>query len=59
MKKICMVTTSDIDYDSRILNEAESLSKDYRIVILSRKYPHQNIIKPRYFQIKRIAYHNF
>ncbi len=54
-----MVTTSDIDYDSRILNEADSLSKNFKVIIFSRKYLHQNIIKSRYFQIKRIDYHRF
>lgn len=55
IKKICMVTTSDIDYDSRILNEAESLAKKYQVTILCRKY-HQAIIKSKSFKIKRVNY---
>ncbi|MCL5407043.1 MAG: glycosyltransferase [Patescibacteria group bacterium] len=56
MKKICMITTSDIDYDNRILNEAESLSRKYQVVILARQYSHGIIVKPKIFQIKRIDF---
>lgn len=56
IKKICMLTTSDIDYDSRILNEAETLAKKYQVLILARKYNHSPIVKHRYFRIKRVDY---
>ena len=51
-----MVTTSDIDYDSRILNEAESLAQKYDVTILCRKYPHESFLRPQKFIIKRIDY---
>lgn len=54
--KICMVTTSDIDYDNRILNEAESLSKKYQVIILVREYSHGIGVKPKLFKIQRIGY---
>lgn len=56
MKKICMITTSDIDYDSRILNEARTLAKKYQVTILSRKYFHKKIVQNKSFVIKRINY---
>lgn len=51
-----MLTTSDIDYDSRILNEAETLAQKYQVTILCRKYPHRPTINPKSFQIQRIDY---
>ena len=34
MKKICMLLTSDVERDTRVLNEAETLSKEYDVTIL-------------------------
>lgn len=51
-KKICMVTLPNINYDSRILNEAESLSKDYDVVILNPKYSTSREIGQKKFFIK-------
>lgn len=53
--KICMVTTSEIFYDNRILNEAETLSKKYEVTILARKYPRQKI-RGYNFKVKLIGY---
>lgn len=39
--KICMITTSEVFHDSRILNETKSLSKKYKVTILARRYPNQ------------------
>lgn len=51
--KICMVTTSEIYHDTRILNEAKTLSKKHEIIIIARKY--QNTKSKKYpFKIKLI-----
>lgn len=56
IKKICMITISNVDYDSRILNEATTLAKYFNITILSRK-PSEKVLSKKYpFQIKRIGY---
>lgn len=34
MKKICMLLTSDVERDTRVLNEAEALSAEYDVTIL-------------------------
>lgn len=57
--KICMLTTSDIDFDSRILNEAETLSKRYELTILARHYSHRPLARPQSFKIKRIKFPTF
>lgn len=61
--KICMVTTSEVSHDTRILNEAESLAKAHKVVILARKYPKQKNTSPEQsrrvkysFTVKRIDY---
>lgn len=55
MPKICMITTSEIFHDTRILNEAEVLSKKYELTILARKYPGQK--SQRFpFKIKLISF---
>jgi glycosyltransferase involved in cell wall biosynthesis len=54
-KKICMVTTSEIFHDSRILNEAKTLAKNYQVTILAKKYPGQ-VRKKMPFSIKLIPY---
>lgn len=51
-----MVTTSRIDIDSRIQNEAEALSCDYDVTIICRKYPHIETLKNTPYKVKRIAY---
>ena len=59
--KICMLTTSDIRFDSRILNEAYSLSKKYHLTIISRvekiekapKYP----FKVRFVSLPKLGLH--
>ncbi|MBM2821046.1 MAG: hypothetical protein HW405_806 [Candidatus Berkelbacteria bacterium] len=53
MKKILMITTSEIFHDTRILNEAKTLSRSYEVKILARKYPLQKSIKTT-FKIKLI-----
>ncbi|MEK7142616.1 MAG: glycosyltransferase [Patescibacteria group bacterium] len=59
MKKICMLTTSEIYHDSRILNEAETLTSKYQITILARKYPEQKPAPKFPFEIKIIGFANF
>lgn len=63
IKKICMVTTSDIRFDSRILNEAYSLSKKYDLTIISKgnkktkipKYPFKvKFVEPSKISLKQI-----
>lgn len=56
MKKICMVTTSRIDIDSRIQNEAESLANRYDVTILSRQYNVPITLEKTTYKIKRISY---
>jgi len=55
-KKICMVTTSRLDVDSRIQNEAEALSEDFEVTILCRKYDQPETLKNTPYKIKRISY---
>ncbi|MFA6492762.1 MAG: glycosyltransferase [Patescibacteria group bacterium] len=56
--KICMVTTSEIFHDSRILNEAGTLAKSHQVTILARKYPKQKNQKYP-FKIKLIDFKKF
>jgi len=58
-EKICMVTTSFLDYDTRILKEAETLAKYYDLTILTKKYDRPIILKKSNFKIKRIKYFKF
>jgi len=55
MPKICMLTTSEIFHDSRILNEAKTLSATYDVVILARQYLGQRQLKLSY-RIKLINF---
>lgn len=55
MTKICMLTTSRIEHDSRILNEAETLARDYNVTILARAYQKQKL-KNWPFKIKLIKF---
>ena len=55
-KKICMVTTSRIDIDSRIQNEAEALSQEFEVTILCRKYDLPETLQNTPYTIKRISY---
>jgi len=59
MNKICMVETNDIDYDSRVQNEALALKKNFDLTILARKFSHQDAITKSSYQIKRIRYRRF
>lgn len=54
--KIVMLTTSPIDIDSRILNEAASLGAKHQLTILTRQYDTKPTLKKTNFQVKRIAY---
>lgn len=52
--KICMLTTSEIFHDSRILNEARTLGKDDELVILAKNYSLKPLKTP--YKIKLIDY---
>jgi len=55
MRSICMITTSEIYHDSRILNEAKTLCAKYKVTVLARKYPAEK--RQKYsFRIKLIDY---
>ncbi len=56
MKKICMVTTSRMDIDSRIQNEAEALSTDFEVTVLMRKYDLPVTLVDTPYEIKRVGY---
>jgi glycosyltransferase involved in cell wall biosynthesis len=56
MKKICMVTTSRLDIDSRIQNEAEALSRDFEVTVLMRAYDQPVTLKDTPYKVKRIKY---
>ena len=58
MKKICMVTTSEIFHDTRILSEAAVLARSYDVTILAKKYPNQKVVKYP-FEIKLVNYRKF
>lgn len=51
-----MVTTSEIEHDSRILNEAAVLAKNYELTILAKKYPIKMNQVGRSFRVKLIDY---
>lgn len=51
-----MVTTSRIDIDSRIQNEAEALSSKFDVTVLSRKYDQPETLKNTPYKVKRISY---
>jgi len=51
-----MVTTSEIEHDSRILNEAATLAKNYDLTILAKKYPLKTNQVKRSFKVKLIGY---
>lgn len=51
-----MVTTSEIEHDSRILNEAAALAKKYDLTILAKKYPIKTNQIQRSFKVKLIGY---
>lgn len=55
MKSICMLLTSNVERDTRVLNEAETLSKDYEVTIL---VPDNGVLytenKP--FKVKKVKY---
>jgi len=53
--KICMITTSEIYHDTRILNEASSLSESHKVTVLARRYPDQKSHKHP-FIVKQIDY---
>lgn len=51
-----MVTTSPLDYDTRILNEADTLSQDYKLTILTKKHSLPIMLKKTPFKVKRVRY---
>jgi hypothetical protein len=51
-----MVTTSRLDVDSRIQNEAEALSHDFEVTIICRKYDLPVTLKDTPYKVKRIGY---
>lgn len=53
-KKICMLTLPNLNYDSRILNEAASLSHYYDVTILTPKYHGKISIKNPHYRVKWI-----
>lgn len=55
-KKICMVTTSRLDIDSRIQNEAEALSVDFDVTVLTRKYDLPETLINTPYKVKRVSY---
>ncbi len=55
-KQICMVTTSPLDYDSRILNEAGTLAKHHDLTILAKSYFCPSVLKKTPFKVKRVVY---
>lgn len=54
-----MITTSDINFDSRIINEAKTLSKRYQITIISRKFSSKPIYLNKNIIFKKIAYKKY
>jgi glycosyltransferase involved in cell wall biosynthesis len=50
-----MLTTSEIFHDTRIINEATTLSKKYLVTVLARRYPGQKTL-PFSFRVKLINY---
>lgn len=50
-KKICMITTSNLDYDTRVLNEIETLLRFYDLTVITPGYHRLAKIKPR-FKVK-------
>lgn len=55
-KKICMVTISPLDYDTRILNEARTLSSFYDLTILIPQYRQARSLKKLPFMVKLIKF---
>jgi len=53
MKKICMLTTNPVDFDGRILHEAEALSQSFQVTILARAGRPNPALKNTLFKIKR------
>lgn len=49
-----MLTTSEVFHDSRILNEAKTLSQEYELVVLAKNYSSKPIKTP--YKIKLIDY---
>lgn len=54
--KIVMLTTNPVDFDSRILKEAEVLSADFKITILARDGARNTHLKNAPFEIKRVKF---
>lgn len=53
-QKICMVTTNNLDYDTRILNEAEKLAEDFDVLIITTGFKHQDYIKEPKFKVSPV-----
>lgn len=56
-KKICMVTTSTLNYDTRILNEAETIASWFHLTILkSANYQKKNFSQKTPYRVKSISF---
>lgn len=51
--KICMVTANNLDYDTRILNEAKTLAQVFDLTIITSGCSVPNILKNPLFQVKK------
>jgi len=51
-----MLTTSELDHDTRILNEAYALAGDFDLTVLMRRYDKPGILKQTPFKVKKIGY---
>lgn len=58
-KKICMVTTSNLDYDTRILNEAEALTQNFDVEIITAGFHQENYRKKWHFLAKPVKIFSF
>ncbi|OGD56664.1 hypothetical protein A2V71_03565 [Candidatus Berkelbacteria bacterium RBG_13_40_8] len=54
-----MLTTSELDHDTRILNEANTLAKSFQLTVVCRKYPKPSILKNPPFLVRQIDYLHF
>lgn len=57
--KICMVTTSDLGHDNRILNEANTLALGFDITVLWREYKTDEKLNNIKYKSKMVSYRHF
>lgn len=50
--KICMVVANNLDYDTRVLNEAHTLARDFNLTIITTGCFNQRILKNSAYQVK-------